>query len=362
MTDRRTIWAIGLLITSGLVAALASDGRTRDLVFPVALLALAACALSAEAASLWALARTSKRSTPPPGAKPADGVVEVIPMASVEGEPNPASPRFRRFSRLGPRPGEPALVRRLPDSRPALLGRVALISVFVGRDGSAWTDEEIVRGHAALERAGLWIEREAARHGARANIGLADAYFQVEDPEVDDVEVAFANEGDDVGPMEAHASTKAVVAASRAAATLGFADVVDLIGRVDRRVDADARVWLFHVRRAGRSLAIPAAECEVTGVGLAVCFSREASFPEPLAGSARVDPTTVVHELLHLFGATDKYGVALRSFRPGSVSSRDIMRLNHDQLARMTIDPLTASEVGWEPAERPGSSTKNARR
>ena len=85
------------------------------------------------------------------------------------------------------------------------------------------------------------------------------------------------------------------------------------------------------------------------GVGLGVCFSREASFPEPLQGPGRVDPTTVAHELLHLFGATDKYGQPLRSFPPGSVSSRDIMRLNHDQLTRMTIDSLTASEVGWSP-------------
>ena len=66
--------------------------------------------------------------------------------------------------------------------------------------------------------------------------------------------------------------------------------------------------------------------------------------------------------MLHLFGASDKYGVGLRSFAPKSVTSRDIMRLNHDQLARMTIDPLTASEVGWDPASTLRDSTKNARR
>ena len=230
--------------------------------------------------------------------------------------------------------------------------------MFVGRDGAAWSDEEIARGHAALERAGLWIEREASRHAARLNVGLADTYFRVQDDEVDAVEVAYSDEGEDVGPMEAHASTKAIVAASRAAASLGFADVVDLLGRINPRFEADALVWLLHFRRAGRSLAIPAGECEVDGVGLAVCYSKEASFPEPLSGPGRVDPTTVAHELLHLFGASDKYGMALRSFPTGSVSPRDIMRLNHDKLSRMTIDRLTASEVGWEPS----GSTKNARR
>jgi hypothetical protein len=362
MSPRSTAWVIGLLITLGLIAALSVDDASRGLTIPVALLAVALNALVAEVAALRSLARSRGRSNTPPGASPADGIVDVVPMLGVEAEANPESPRFRRFLGLIETPGQPGQVARLPTIRPTLLGRVTLISVFVGRDGSGWTDEEIARGHAALERAGTWIEREAGRHAAPVNIGLADTYFRDQDDEVDDVEVAFANEGDDVGPMEAHASTKSVIAATRAAASLGFADVVDLVGRIDPRVVADARVWLFHVRRAGRSLAIPAEESEVTGVGLAVCFSREASFPEPLKGPGRVDPTTVAHELLHLFGASDKYGQALRSFPRGSVSSRDIMRLNHDQLARMTIDPLTASEVGWDPAVTPVASTKNARR
>ncbi len=73
----------------------------------------------------------------------------------------------------------------------------------------------------------------------------------------------------------------------------------------------------------------------VAGVGLAICYAREASFPEPLAGPGRVDPTTVAHELLHLFGATDKYGVPLDNFPPGSVPRRDIMRLDEDRLDRL---------------------------
>ncbi len=363
MSARRAIWSIGwFLVAAGLMATLGLDEASRTLIIPVALLALAVSALIAEAVSLRPIASRTVRSSPPSGARPADGIVDVAPMAGVEGEANPASPRFRRFLELRGEPGEPAQVRQLPTIRPTLLGQVALISVFVGRDGVGWSDDEIARGHAALERAGLWLEREATRHAARVNIGLADTYFRVQDDEVDDVEVAFAIEGDDVGPMEAHASTKAVIAASRGAATLGFADVVDLVGRINPRVEADARVWLFHIRRSGRSLAIPAEESEVTGVGMAVCFSREASFPEPLVGTGRVDPTTVAHELLHLFGASDKYGMPLRSFPPRTVSSRDIMRLNHDQLARMTIDPLTALEVGWDPAETPGKSMKKARR
>jgi hypothetical protein len=359
MSSRRTIWTVGLLVNLGLVAGLVWDEAWRRLVVPVGLIGLAASAMVAEVASLRS---PPGRSKPPPGARLADGVVDLLPIAGSEGEANPVSPRFRRFERLREIPGEPGRVDRLPADGPALLGRVALISVFVGRDGSGWSDDEIARGLGAVERAGLWIERQAKLRAVPVNLGLADVYFRVQDDEVDAVEVAFGAEGDDVGPMEAHASTKAVILASRAAAALGFADVVDLVGKVGPRVIADARVWLFHVRRSGRSLAIPALESEIPGVGLALCYSREASFPEPLKQPARVDPVTVAHELLHLFGASDKYGVARESFSPGSVSHRDIMRLNQDRLDRMAIDPLTASEIGWVGGDLPGWRSRNARR
>ncbi len=347
MSARVKVWSTGVVLTAILVGSLGLDASSRELRAPAALLALGVCALVAEGVSLRSLARSEVRPGPPPGALPADGIVDVVPVDGVEGTDNPARPGFRRFVRLADDRQQPSASGELSPTNPTLLGRAVLISVFVGRDGGRWTDRELARAHEALERAGLWIEREAARHGAPVNVGLAGAYFVVEDDAADPVEVAFSPEGDDLGPMEADASIKAVAGASRAAALLGFSDVADLLGRINPRVEANAAVWLFHLRRAGRSLAIPAADCDVSGVGLAICYSRETSFPEPLTGPGRVDPTTVAHEVLHLFGAADKYGVGLRSFPSGSVSSRDIMRLDHDSLFRMTIDRLTASEIGW---------------
>jgi hypothetical protein len=362
MSVRGKVWTVGLASTALLVGAVGWDLASRELSIPVALLGLALCALVAEGSALRSLARGRVRPIPPAGARMADGVVDIVPVAGVEGPVNPVNPRFRRFLRFAERDAARTSAPGLSATTPPLLGRAVLISVFVGRDGMAWTDYEIARCHDALERVGRWIEREASSRDALINIGLADTYFQVEDNDVDPVEIAFAPEGGDVGPMEANAATKAVVMASRAAAQLGFEDVVDLIGRINLRVEGDSRVWLLHVRRAGRSLAILADECAVSGVGLAVCFSREASFPEPLVGLGRTDPTTVAHEVLHLYGASDKYGVALRSYPTGSVTSRDIMRLNHDSLLRMTIDPLTASEIGWSDALSIRIVNKNARR
>jgi hypothetical protein len=362
MSVRGKVWSIGLVASLALVVWLSRGGTTRDLSLPVALLAIAVCAMIAEASALWSSGRGRNDPSIPEGARPADGVVDLVSVSGVEGIPSSIKTEFRRFVGL---PGEnsPASpVVHFLAICPPLLGKVALVSVFVGRDGVSWSDSEIAAGHEALERSGLWIEREASRHGAPVNLVLADVYFQFADEDSDPVEVAFQPEANDVGPMEVNALTKAIVLASRAASNLGFADVVDWMGQINGRIDADSVVWLFHLRERGRSMAIPAELSAIPGVGFAVCYAREANFPEPLAGLARVDPTTVAHELLHLFGASDKYGASLRTFPEGSVSSREIMRLNHDSLFRMTVDPLTAAEIGWKSAVDSGVAKKNARR
>ena len=162
-----------------------------------------------------------------------------------------------------------------------------------------------------------------------------------------EVTVSFAPEEDGVGPLEDGATTKALVRLSRAAAAMGFRDAVHLFDEVDGRVGADSTAWLLHPRRAGRSFAVPRDESGLDGVGVAVCYPREASFPEKLTGTARVDPVTVVHELLHLFGAADKYGQPLSAFAPRTVTAREVMRLSHTRLTRLRIDAATAREIGW---------------
>jgi hypothetical protein len=283
--------------------------------------------------------------------QPADGDVGIVPMAAVQGEPNPRDPEFRRFVGRAPDPVDdgPARLEPRPDGRraPPLLGRVVLISIFLGRDGKPWSDAEIAEAHDALRRAGRWIEREAINWEARVNVDLADTYFVAEDDTPDYVEVNFVPQGGELHPQEARASLKALTSATRAAVQLGFHDAADLVARINPRVEANVRVWLLHPRQAGCSLAVPLDATELAGVSLAVCYAREANFPEPLTRAPRPDPVTFVHEALHLFGAEDKYGFPLRSFPPSSVTTRDIMRLNEMPLNRYRIDPLTASEIGW---------------
>jgi hypothetical protein len=300
------------------------------------------------------------RREPPEDALPADGRVEIVPVVGVRAQPNAHDPRFGRFLALDEAEDATGARPAFTRDAPALLGRVVIVVLFLGRDGHEWSEKEMARALAALDRAGSWIEREAMRWGAAVNLGLAATVFAVtDDQEPEEVEIAIVPEGDHEVPDVAGASARALAGFSRAAARLGFADAADLTRRINRRIGADGHVWLLLPRAGGRSFAVPADLTDLPGVTLAVCYAREANFPEPLAGPPFADPITTVHEILHLFGATDKYGVPLAAFPPKMVTERDVMCLNYESLSRLRIDPLTALEVGWT-AWEPGAPAPQA--
>lgn len=283
--------------------------------------------------------------------RPADGAVEIARVTGLDGELNVFDPRFRKFLRpADARLDDPrALTEAEWPSRtcPPFLGRVVIASLFIGRDGKTWSERELAEAHESILRAAAWLEGEATRYNVAANVEVADTYFVADDEEADEVAVGFSTVGHEVGPFEKGASTKALHRATRAAAELGFADAPTLFSAVADRVAADQTVWLMHPRELGRSFAVPIDHDAPGRVSLAVCYPGESSFPSPLVGPARVDPVTVAHELLHLFGASDKYGRPLREFDPGTVTSREVMRLSSDRLSRLSIDPATAAEIGW---------------
>jgi hypothetical protein len=304
--------------------------------------------------------RRERRVDPPAGARPADGHVDIAAVSGARGVRNAHDPRIQAFQSLeSSDDGGPLRLPRTRDHLP-LLGRVALVSVFLGRDGQPWSDLEIARAHDALLRAATWVEQQAMRWDAPVNLVVAGTYFQVDDHAPEDVEMTFVAEADGIAPFEARAVSKALIELSRAGARLGFRDAEDWLASINPQIDVDAHVWLLHPRRAGRSMAVPLDQTELFGVSLAVCYAREANVPEPLSGPPFTDPVTIAHELMHLFGASDKYGVPLRSFPRETVSSRDIMRLSESRLSRLRVDRLTASEIGWPVADRLSRSVVRA--
>ncbi len=293
-----------------------------------------------------------------------DGVARV---ALEPKEPNFRDGRFARYSGPYRRDEEAEPGPALPWGKiasPALQGRVVLVSMFIGSDGRSWTDSEIARWTTSIEWVARWMRREADRYGANVAVGVADTYFSVEGDRTPDTEIGYAWEGAGLGLFEMNSVTRSLTLMSRAAAQLGFHDSVDFVREVGAKLDGAIPVWLLHLRRAGRSFAVPLDLTELDGVSLAFCYAESRNFSDSIVRSPIPDAAMIAHEVLHLFGASDKYGVPLHSFRPGLVTSRDIMRMGASRLERLRVDPLTARELGWgragsistpeAPAESPG--------
>lgn len=295
----------------------------------------------------WTAHRLLARPTAPTtfDGRPADGLVPLIGLPGLEARTNEANPEIGSYLRMSVDRG-PVRPQKSP-SGSALLGRVGVFSIFVGRDGSSWTDREVAEAFASTVRMGRWLEAEAMRWGAAVNLEVVGTYFEADDAEPEVVELVPSLDAYETVIDEADADVRGLASASRAAARLGFSGLADLIARADPLADHDRTVWFVHLFRAGRSSAVVADRNLVPGGGLALCYARESSGSEPLVGVPFVDPVTLAHELLHLFGASDKYGVRLAEFPPGQVTSRDVMRLHFDRLGQLRVDPLTAAEIGW---------------
>ncbi len=346
MSLRFRFWAAGLLLGFGSILLLAGTpwAELAPLTF------VASVTVVALVGEVIAALPSRHRTSSARARRMPDGIIDLEPMRGVMARPNTSDERFSVFQSMRPDeenrnpPPRGAVMGR---SSPALVGKLAVVSVFLGRDGRSWTDLEIAEAHEALTRAGRWLEREAGRYQIPLNVSLAATYFVADEEEADDVEMTFAPPGEGEGPIEARAVTKALVDLTRAAAQLGFADAQKWLTQINPLIEADLHVWILYPLRKGRSLAIPLDATELEGVSLAVCYADEGSFPEPLAGSPYIDPVTLVHEMMHLFGASDKYGVPLRSYPADSVTSHDVMRLSKTRLAQLRVDARTASEIGW---------------
>jgi hypothetical protein len=276
----------------------------------------------------------------------ADGEVGI---AEVPGLPTSEAGDFGEFRRLESAPPDDPTIRNVRrNPRPPLLGRVVLISAFIGRDGRRWQASEIRSSLNEVTRAAIWIERQAVRHSASLHIEMARLFLEAEDlAPAGPQEFGFGYQGDELVPGGPGLVVDELSSLSRAAGQLGFRDASVMFDAIGRRIDADAVAWIVHPMRSGLSFAVRESDGHLQGVSIAVCYPRYSDFSSRLKGPVGTDPATVAHEILHLFGAEDKYGLPLENGpRPG-VTSRDVMRLDSPRLSQLRIDGLTASEIGW---------------
>lgn len=285
--------------------------------------------------------------------RPPDGRIEVIPIHDALIESNPIDRRFGRLASLDrhdlawTREAHAHVPLDLAFPRP-LAGRVVLASCFLGRDGRAWTDAEIAEAHKFLCKAVTWLEREAQRWSARVNLTIAQGYVTALDDQ-ERAESRLAVVRTDHGSSILSASeTQAVISALHRGIDAQFGIALDdFVCQVAERVEADHLVWIVHSMSAGTSEWVDAHQSGLENMPFALCYVREESSPGPWQDPPFPDPVTFVHELLHAFGATDKYDISARHFERGQVSENDVMLLHTTSLARLRVDALTAREIGW---------------
>jgi hypothetical protein len=298
--------------------------------------------------------------------QPADGVVEIAELREARGEPNAADPRFERYVGGRSHREDGAGTRVVASGAgPGLLrGRLVLASIFLGRDGVAWSDAEIAEAHRFLFKAGEWLERQAMDWGAPLNVALCRTYLALVDHGARaELALEVANEEYGRALFAPQETAGLLSACSTWARAEGFGDLGEFLGAMTNGVDAEQVVWLVHSRSAGRSERLSRHEPGLQGFRVAVCYAREEDAPAPLEGRIFLDPVTVTHEVLHAFGATDKYGTSLARFSKGDVSHFDVMRLDTERLGKLRIDPLTAREVGWySGGEQPEAIKSRTRR
>jgi uncharacterized membrane protein len=343
LPPRLLSWLLAAGFILAVVMALPIDDDARGLAF---ILALAAGFLLLIAVELFrARLRHADAEFVAALEDPADGVVEIRRLPAARTVPNEVNPVWARFEASSDG-AEDTIARPWPATN-GLRGRWILVSIFVGKYGTDWQGEEIDRVLKALERAARWVEREAKRFHAPVNLEICATYIEARDEIEESVAIGFQPEGRGHGPFAPESPGFALASASRAVAKAGFDDLIHCLSCFRDRLNPSSVVPFIHLRQAGRSHATVARELPVPPPGIAVCYADYADFPEPLERGVQADALTYAHEMLHLFGASDKYGFGARAFDRSQVSERDVMLLAENQLVRTRIDPMTAGEIGW---------------
>jgi hypothetical protein len=238
--------------------------------------------------------------------------------------------------------------RPVPPVRSPLSGRVALASYFQGRDGRRWSPTEIEHTRRALDRAADWLNREAADWGIPLHVERSPIEVVALDDSPRPPHPLGPDAQEHFDQISDTAEWLALLrAASAGAIQNGYPDLPSLIAALSARANSDTVVWFLHSLSRGQSFALEDQHTGIPGLRLAVCYAREGTPHGPHDGPVFADPITFLHELLHLFGATDKYGRSLQRYPRGQLTPHDIMFLGYESLTRLRIDPLTAREIGW---------------
>jgi hypothetical protein len=357
MFYRLAYWIGGFFLVALAAAAWERVDRSSALVVGFGL--WLACGVVVELSFALRHALSGQHDVPERALRASDGRREIAAVEGGRVRPNAVDGRFGRLT--GWEEGRAFFDshRRKRSFPSPLRGRVVLVSYFLGRDNHTWTDAEIAEAHGFLWRAAAWVEREAARWHAPVNVALANAYLASTDAAPRSEAILEVRELAHKELLLDPKETTAVVAAMRRGVEPEFGSSLEHVAaEFARRLDCDHVVWMVHSRSAGGSQWLNERLTGLDGMPFALCYAQEAEYNTVLESQPFANPITIVHELLHAFGATDHYGISAKRFGRRQVTAGDVMLLHDDRrLSQLRIDPLTAEEIGWVAKhQRPAAS------
>jgi hypothetical protein len=235
-----------------------------------------------------------------------------------------------------------------------LAGRCVVFQVFVGPQ---WQPEEKRRAQRAVRAACDWLEQQATAHGISLRL--------ITGPEAVCVLESVRRPAHSLTrPDRWHAYCEEEDRARRELEALRPAWEKELAQRVAQLEEpADNYCLVAHLPHRRTGFAMPARNDLEMERRLEVCACGRKS-------AARV----YAHELLHLFGAPDLYFDPWRVLRPEEATDDWQKRFEHEivtggceifrlyfsdsimgsassNLARLTVDPITARAIGWRGAD-----------
>ncbi len=288
----------------------------------------------------------------------ADGVVGRITVRGAIGEPITTVPEFQRFhtwdSEAELEPEDSTNHAELP---PGLFGQVALVPIFLGVEAQRWHDRDLARILKTVIAASEWIEAQAIARQIPVNLDLSRTVFVWDETvaaDRSDAMRAWGVEPDGSLHEFPEGVDRTLEHLRLALKGEGLGDPVAFAARLRNRINADVVLLVLVPDRLGRSYAmVDRPPLAIRGVSYIVCYPGYAPLEDTRRGPVNLERATVAHEILHAFGAEDKYDRSLDDFPPGLVDRSEIMRMDSTRLKDLRIGPLTAMEIGWTLTDSP---------
>lgn len=208
-----------------------------------------------------------------------------------------------------------------------LKGTLAIHNIFVDCLPNHWDEKEINAVERALRECCAWIKREASKYSITVDTRISENHFIAK--------------SDRLPPSARNSRDEIFEWSSNVLKSIDFEDMQHYAHTFQEEEKAENWITFFHVQVAGRSYAFDSTA--ITPIEFLVCFSEYADTPErKTLHTIRPDPREYAHEILHLFGAKDKYETSDKH------PLTDIMnRLDKFSLELLSISKPTAQEIRW---------------